>query len=731
MMVNVGANVGPYVAGMNTAGAATGRFATQAAGARTAAAGLGTTAVGSAARFLGPAGLVLGLSHASSAAQEFQSSTIALRTQIGLTEAQSQEMAEASRRVGVEFGVGGQAAVDASWQIASAGLRGEDALDALEAAARASAVGFGDMTTIADLATSAVNAYGAENLSASRATEILAAAVREGKAEPQEMAASMGQVLPIATEMGVSFEELAGTVAAMTRTGTNAATANTQLRQAMMDLLNPSQRARETLEAYGLSAEGLRAQIRDEGLLPTLMGLKDAFGDNEEAMSSVFSNARSLMGVLDLLGSNLEANQQVVDNVTNSHGLMTEAFEEFERASSRFQWDRLRANISETALSFGLELDPAIREVLRLMNLLYEGPTLGDRPLLGIDASGQARSVQDFLRSFVDPFGDLRAYVWDEVESRRSGAASDESVAAQTARWQGLADAYRDAGGAAAGASGPQSQFADGVQLVADASDRAQESLADYLDEVRAATDPMFALRQAVENVDDAQQAYNDAVEEHGETSAEARAASWELFEALTELERAALDGELSFADFERELQRFVDMGMITEAQADDIRRGVENLNSEVRLFDGEYTATLVADDQASTVVDTLIARLGRVQGTYAARLTLQAEQVSRTGTSSSTNRTPTSSVGGSSRGTSSMVKARGSGGPFWDGMTSLVGEHGPELVTFAGSGRVVPANQTAQMVRGSDGAAQKTLNVYGSPDHRTLFRARDMWETV
>jgi hypothetical protein len=75
---------------------------------------------------------------------------------------------------------------------------------------KAAAVGLGETKTIADLATSAMNAYGSDTLSASAATDILATAVREGKLEASELAGSMGGVIPIASNLGVEFHEVAG-----------------------------------------------------------------------------------------------------------------------------------------------------------------------------------------------------------------------------------------------------------------------------------------------------------------------------------------------------------------------------------------------------------------------------------------------------------------------------------------------------------------------------------------
>ena len=111
---------------------------------------------------------------------------------------------------------------------------------------------------MADLATSALNAYGIENLSASQATDILTAAVREGKLSADSLAQSMGTVLPVASQLGVGFNEVGATFAAMSRTGTDAAMAATQIRGVLFALLKPTKQAKDTLEEFGLSAAGLR-----------------------------------------------------------------------------------------------------------------------------------------------------------------------------------------------------------------------------------------------------------------------------------------------------------------------------------------------------------------------------------------------------------------------------------------------------------------------------------------
>ena len=88
--------------------------------------------------------------------------------------------------------------------------------------------------------------------------------------------------------MGISFNEVGAAFAAMSRTGTNATEAATQLRGILASILKPTSQAKEMLGDLGLSAEGLRSSLREDGLLSTLEILKQKFEGNDEAAQLVF-----------------------------------------------------------------------------------------------------------------------------------------------------------------------------------------------------------------------------------------------------------------------------------------------------------------------------------------------------------------------------------------------------------------------------------------------------------
>ena len=246
---------------------------------------------------------------------------------VGVAQDQVDDWSRDLIQMAPELGKAPRELADALFFVTSAGFRGAEALDVLEMSAKASAAGLGETKVVADLVTSAINAYGIENLDAAQATDTLVAAVREGKAEAPALAQSMGQVLPIASELGVTFDQVGAATAAMTRTGTDAATAATQLRQIMTSLLKPTNQAEEALEEMGTSSAELRDMLAgDEGLVGTLAYLREITDGNSEALAEIFPNVRALSGVLDIMGKNAEENVQIFERMRDNTGALDHAF---------------------------------------------------------------------------------------------------------------------------------------------------------------------------------------------------------------------------------------------------------------------------------------------------------------------------------------------------------------------------------------------------------------------
>jgi hypothetical protein len=238
-------------------------------------------------------------------AVDFDKSMTKIQSLVGVAAADVDKMGETAKKMATDTGKSAAEAAEALFFITSAGLRGKEATDVLNASLKAAAVGLGETATVADLATSAMNAYGSANLNAEAATDVMVSAVREGKLEASELAQSMGAVLPVASNMGVQFHEVGAAFAALSRTGTGAAEAATQIRSILTSLLKPT---------------------KQDGLLATLEILKQKFEGNDTAAQNVFGNVRALSGVMDLLGAGVDSTRAIFDAMNDTQGATAKAF---------------------------------------------------------------------------------------------------------------------------------------------------------------------------------------------------------------------------------------------------------------------------------------------------------------------------------------------------------------------------------------------------------------------
>jgi TP901 family phage tail tape measure protein len=341
-----------------------------------AAAGSKLAQLGSSVTSLGAklsAAVSLPLGAASTAAVKFATDFDAKMTQlvtlVGVNEKEMQNWRKSILDLAPAVAVGPNKLADAMYIISSAGFRGAAALDILSTSAKASAVGLGDTATVANTVTSVVRAYGEANISASRAAEVLIATVAQGKVPADELAGSLGKVIAIAAEAGVSFEQVGAFVASFTRLGVDANIATTSLRTLLVGLTKPTSEAALALKSVGLSSAQLREEVQSKGLVAALTDLVARFHGNFDAMEKVIPEARALAGALAVAGAQGDQSRQILDNITHSTGSLEDAFR---RSQSTFQFtfSQFAALAESTAIKFGDRLAPALVAVLQAIEPL-------------------------------------------------------------------------------------------------------------------------------------------------------------------------------------------------------------------------------------------------------------------------------------------------------------------------------------------------------------------------
>lgn len=261
---------------------------------------------------------------ATKMSMDFDKTFVNMQSLAGVAGDEIGKMKEQVLDLAGETGKAPQELAEALYFLRSSGLDASDAMDALEVSAKGSAAGLGDTVAVADAVSSAMNAYAKSNLTAAEATDVMVATAREGKAEPAELAAQMGRLLPLASELGITFQDVGAGLAALSLSGNDAAAASTLLSNIMAKLLKPSQQAMELMDAVGIELGDIRSMIQERGLLGTLELLRAELGDS--GFTRFLEDAQAVQGGLALTGENVEKNREIFESLGDSVGATDEAF---------------------------------------------------------------------------------------------------------------------------------------------------------------------------------------------------------------------------------------------------------------------------------------------------------------------------------------------------------------------------------------------------------------------
>lgn len=219
--------------------------------------------------------------------------------------------------------------------------------------------------------------------------------------------------------------------------------------------------------------------------------------------------------------------------------------------------------------------------------------------------------------------------------------------------------------------------------------DDVRSALREYADEQRAATDPVFALKRALDDVDEAQRSYSEAVKEHGPNSAEAKQATWDLAEAVGAAESAAILGGGSFEAFEAKIKQWAKEGRFTKQQLDIIAGALKRAKKRADEFDA---VDAVADFHVRA--EAAFARMAR------ARRELNALD-GKTANTFITTYLDTVIRGPKNKPSANIpgIPFAADGGRFGRGDMAVVGEEGAEIVRFGGPSEVIPHRESMRLL--------------------------------
>ncbi|MCM1388086.1 MAG: phage tail tape measure protein [Bacillus sp. (in: Bacteria)] len=278
------------------------------------------------------------------------------------------------------------------YQIISAVGDSEDAIAQTELAAKAAAAGGAETTDAINLLTAVTKGYGDTSGEAfQKASDLSFMTVKLGQTSFPELAASMGKVVPLASALNVSQEELYGSFAALTGVTGSTAEVATQMKAVMSGLMSPSQNMTAALKSLGY--ENANAALESLGLQGTLEALGGTVNGDTQALAKMFSSVEAQTAILALAGAQ-------ADDFTEKTAAMYEASGATDRAFAT-QTDTLEYTVqaiknlgANFKTSVGQTILPIVKDVAQKVLPVIQTGLDNIQPLL----SGLYNKASPFIK---------------------------------------------------------------------------------------------------------------------------------------------------------------------------------------------------------------------------------------------------------------------------------------------------------------------------------------------
>lgn len=334
------------------------------------------------------AGIAAGVGSSLSSAIKYED---AFKRIDAVTNASAKSIAEWKDQIltlSTETAVAPQELADAMYYLASAGLDAGTEMGVLTVAAQGAAIGLGDTQTLAMLTAQAMNAFSDQGLTAVEVMDSLTAAVREGVVEPDQLAVSLGRILPVADALGLSFGTVVASITTMTNAGLDAYEATTALRQLLAAMAAPSVEAANAMGAIGLNAQMLRDALVHGGVIEALQLMIDKSKGNFDVLRRIIPNIRAFVGELNLSRDSMKQVIDITDQVTHAQGDLSHGFEDTKK-NVAFQLQALGNSFEVLKVRAGEALLPLARQVISALN--------GIAPMLTVVATNADKVLAAFL----------------------------------------------------------------------------------------------------------------------------------------------------------------------------------------------------------------------------------------------------------------------------------------------------------------------------------------------
>jgi len=287
----------------------------------------------------------------------------------------------------------------ASYQALSAGFTETGAnLKVVEAATKAAVGGLVDVTSVVEVTTKTLNAYGLSGDQAIKVTDSISKAIEYGQVQWSDYTSQLGRVAATAALAGVSIDEVNAFVAAATKNGATAEVAFTGLSAALATLLKPTKESQDAAAQLGIAWNigGLQAK-GFSGLLEELSKKQDT---NKTAVAELLGSQEALRGVLAANSKAGKDYQTILEGLGGAAGKTDKDFQTMKESldNQLKALDTAFKNLSEAlGKAFGPAVVDSISDITGFINGFADAINATPRPVLDAAAAIAKAVIQVLL----------------------------------------------------------------------------------------------------------------------------------------------------------------------------------------------------------------------------------------------------------------------------------------------------------------------------------------------
>lgn len=267
-------------------------------------------------------------------ASDFQNGMAKMSTLFDTSQVSVKKLSKEFLNLSNETGKSAVELTEAGYQALSASVPVEKLGGFIRTSANMAKVGFTDTATSVDLLSTAVNAYGLEADQADSIANKLVNTQNLGKTSVNELASSMGKVIPTAAGMNVNLDQLCTMYTLMTKQGIATAESTTYMNSMLNELGDSGTDVGKVLkEKTGKSFQDLMKDGKTTG--DALKILKDYSKETGTAFNELWSSQESGKAAMALLNDSAGDFNETMGSMANVADLVGQGLEKMNTPSAK------------------------------------------------------------------------------------------------------------------------------------------------------------------------------------------------------------------------------------------------------------------------------------------------------------------------------------------------------------------------------------------------------------